>query len=171
MTKVVNRTAIATGAVIMMLCAFLPVVSAVFQSLPEAVLGGCTIMMFGNIIVSGFQMVARAGFSQRNILIAALSLSIGIGFTQVSDIFVIFPELVRSVFADNCVAGVFLVAVIANLVLPKNIAIDGAQIEGETRQSELDSEKSGEGEEAAFEPLSADAAFVENEKTSSHPAS
>lgn len=171
MTKVVNRKAIATGAVIMMLCAFLPVVSAVFQSLPEAVLGGCTIMMFGNIIVSGFQMVARAGFSQRNILIAALSLSIGIGFTQVSDIFVIFPELVRSVFADNCVAGVFLVAVIANLVLPKNIAIDGAQIEGETRQSELDSEKSGEGEEAAFEPLSADAAFVENEKTNSHSAS
>ena len=82
MTKVVNRRAIATGAVIMVLAAFLPVISVVFSSLPEAVLGGCTIMMFGNIIVSGFQMIARAGFSQRNITIAALSLAVGIGFTQ-----------------------------------------------------------------------------------------
>ena len=120
MTKVVNRKAIATGAVIMILAAFLPVISVVFSSLPEAVLGGCTIMMFGNIIVSGFQMIARAGFSQRNITIAALSLAVGIGFTQVGDLFAIFPELVQSVFAQNCVAVVFLVAIVANLVLPKD---------------------------------------------------
>ena len=96
MTKVVNRKAIATGAVIMILAAFLPVISVIFASLPEAVLGGCTIMMFGNIIVSGFQMIARAGFSQRNILIAALSLAVGIGFTQVSALFANFPELIQS---------------------------------------------------------------------------
>ena len=119
MTKVVNRKAIATGAVIMVLAAFLPVISAVFSSLPEAVLGGCTIMMFGNIIVSGFQMIARAGFTQRNITIAALLLAVGIGFTQVSALFGNFPELVQSVFAQNCVAVVFLVAVVANLALPK----------------------------------------------------
>lgn len=130
MTKVVNRRAIATGAIIMILAAFLPVISVVFSSLPDAVLGGCTIMMFGNIIVSGFQMIARAGFTQRNILIAALSLSIGIGFTQVSEIFVLLPEMLQNVFADNCVAVVFLVAVIANLVLPKNISVDGAEAEG-----------------------------------------
>ena len=63
-----------------------------FDSLPQAVLGGCTIMMFGNIILSGFQMISEAGYTQRNITIAALSLTIGIGFTQVSDIFVNFPE-------------------------------------------------------------------------------
>ena len=120
MTKVVNRRAIATGAVIMVLAAFLPVISVVFSSLPEAVLGGCTIMMFGNIIVSGFQMIARAGFTQRNITIAALSLAVGIGFTQASALFAVFPEIVQSVFAQNCVAVVFLVAVVANLVLPRD---------------------------------------------------
>ena len=119
MTKVVNRKAIATGAVIMVLAAFLPVHQCRVLSLPEAVLGGCTIMMFGNIIVSGFQMIARAGFTQRNITIAALSLAVGIGFTQVSALFGNFPELVQSVFAQNCVAVVFLVAVVANLALPK----------------------------------------------------
>lgn len=141
MTKVVNRRAIATGAGIMILAAFLPIISVLFSSLPEAVLGGCTIMMFGNIIVSGFQMIARAGFSQRNILIVALSLSIGIGFTQVSDIFVLFPDLIKSVFADNCVAVVFLVAVVANLLLPEKVFIDGAEVAGAAAQAHADVEK------------------------------
>ncbi len=135
MTKVVNRRAIATGAVIMILAAFLPVISAVFSSLPEAVLGGCTIMMFGNIILSGFQMIARAGFTQRNILIAALSLAVGIGFTQVADIFVNFPELFQNVFAQNCVAVVFLVAVVANLVLPKEKRVEGVLIDDAVGES------------------------------------
>lgn len=135
MTKVVNRKAIATGAVIMILAAFCPIISAVFSSLPEPVLGGCTIMMFGNIIVAGFQMIASAGFSQRNIVIAALSLAIGIGFTQVGELFVAFPELVQSVFAQNCVAVVFVVAVVANLVLPKNMEVKGAVEVAEAAQS------------------------------------
>lgn len=123
MTKVVNRKAIATGACIMILAAFCPIISALFSSLPESVLGGCTIMMFGNIIVAGFQMIASAGFSQRNIVIAALSLAIGVGFTQVAEIFSCFPELVQSVFAQNCVAVVFLVAVVSNLVLPRDMEV------------------------------------------------
>ena len=65
--------------------------------------------------------VAKCGFSQRNITIAALSLSIGLGFTQVPEIFAIFPQMVQNVFAENCVAVVFLVAVILNLVLPENM--------------------------------------------------
>ena len=51
--------------------------------------------------------------------IAALSLSIGLGFTQVPDMFLIFPDMVRTIFAENCVAVVFLVAIILNLVMPK----------------------------------------------------
>ena len=52
--------------------------------------------------------------------IAALSLSIGLGFTQVPDMFNIFPDIVRTIFAENCVAVVFLSAIIMNLVLPKD---------------------------------------------------
>ena len=92
MTKVVNRFAIATGAVIMILAGFFPFFGAILATLPEAVLGGCTIMMFGTIVVSGLQTTSCCGFSQRNITIAALSLSIGIGFTQVPEIFSIFPS-------------------------------------------------------------------------------
>ena len=119
MTKVINRFTIATGAGIMILAGLFPIFGALLNTLPEAVLGGCTIIMFGNIVISGLQMISKCGFSQRNITIAALSLSVGIGFTQVPEIFSIFPDVVQNVFADNCVATVFLIAIIANLVLPK----------------------------------------------------
>ena len=120
MTKVINRYTIATGAGILILAGIFPAVGAVLATLPEAVLGGCTIMMFGNIVISGLQMIGNCGFTQRNITIAALSLSIGLGFTQVPDMFVIFPDLIRTIFAENCVAVVFLAAIILNLVMPKD---------------------------------------------------
>ena len=126
MTKVVNRFTIMTGALCMILAGLLPPVGNFFASLPESVLGGCTIMMFGTILTSGMQMVAKAGFTQRNVTIAALSLSIGIGFTTASEIglWEIFPEMVQSVFAANVVAVVFVSSIILNLVLPENMEIE-----------------------------------------------
>ncbi len=131
MTRVVNRFTIMTGAACMIVAGILPPVGNFFASLPESVLGGCTIMMFGTILTSGMQMVAKAGFNQRNITIAALSLSIGIGFTTASEIGVwdIFPQIVRSVFAENVVAVVFVSAIILNLLLPKNMEIEAKKDE------------------------------------------
>ncbi len=119
MTKVVNKKAIGCGAAIMILAGLFPGLGVILASLPDAVLGGCTLMMFGSIVVSGVRMLGECGFSQRNMSIAALSLSIGLGFTQTPQIFRIFPDLIRSVFAENCVAVVFLVALVLNLVFPK----------------------------------------------------
>lgn len=121
MTKVVNRFTIGTGAVIMILAGIFPIFGAVLATLPNAVLGGCTIMMFGTIVVSGLQMVSKCRFSHRNITIAALSLSVGIGFTQVPEVFAVFPKIVQTVFAENCVAVVFVVALLMNLILPKEM--------------------------------------------------
>ena len=118
MTKVINRYTIATGAGILILAGIFPAVGAILATLPEAVLGGCTIMMFGNIVISGLQMLASCGFTQRNITIAALSLSIGLGFTQVPEIFSVFPDIIRTIFAENCVAVVFVVSILLNLVMP-----------------------------------------------------
>lgn len=125
MTKVVNRFTIMTGAACMILASLLPPVGNFFASLPESVLGGCTIMMFGSIVVSGMRMIADCGFSQRNITIASLSLAVGIGFTATTeaDIWNIFPETIKSVFASNVVAVVFVVSIILSLVLPKNMDI------------------------------------------------
>ena len=77
--------------------------------------------MFGTIVISGLQMISNCGYSQRNITIVALSLSIGLGFTQIPELFQYFPEMFRNVFAENCVAVVFVVSIILNLVLPKDM--------------------------------------------------
>lgn len=119
MTKVVNRFAIMTGAVIMIMAGLFPALGVLLASLPEAVLGGCTLMMFGSIVVSGVQMIANCGYNSRNVTIASLALSIGIGFTQTPAIFKIFPDLIKNVFAENCVAVVFIVAMVLNIILPK----------------------------------------------------
>ena len=119
MTKVVNRFAIATGAIIMIIAGLFPAVGVILTTIPQAVLGGCTIMMFGSILFAGFNMLSKCGFGSRNMVIVSLSLSIGLGFTQATGIFDIFPEIIKTVFADNCVAVVFLLAVLLNLILPK----------------------------------------------------
>lgn len=125
MTGVVNRFTIMTGAACMILAGLLPPIGNFFASLPESVLGGCTLMMFGTILVSGIQMISKAGFSQRNVTIVALSLAIGIGFTSASEtqIWSIFPQVIQDVFAANCVAVVFVMSIVLSLVLPKNMEV------------------------------------------------
>ena len=120
MSGVVNRFAIATGACIMILGGISPSVGWVMTTIPQSVLGGCTIIMFGSIMFAGFGMLAKCGFNNRNMIIVALSLSVGIGFTQAPKMFAIFPQIIQSVFAENCVALVFLIAVVLDLVLPKS---------------------------------------------------
>lgn len=129
MTKVVNRFTIAMGAGCMILAGLLPPIGNFFSSLPESVLGGCTIMMFGNIMVSGIQMISKAGFNQRNVTIVALSLAVGLGFTTATeiDIWRIFPQVIRDIFAGNCVAVVFIVSIILSLALPDNMEIEQAE--------------------------------------------
>ena len=107
MTGVVNRFTLMTGAVCMMLAGLLPPVGNFFASLPESVLGGCTLMMFGTIMVSGIQM------------------AVGIGFTSASemDIWRIFPQVIQDVFSANCVAVVFVMSILLSALLPKDMEI------------------------------------------------
>ena len=79
MSKVVNRFTIGIGAIIMIIGGVFPVIGYALTTIPQAVLGGCTIMMFGSILYAGFGMMARSGFSQRNMIILSLSLSVGLG--------------------------------------------------------------------------------------------
>ena len=125
MTKVVNRFTIMTGAMCMILGGLVPVIGNFFASLPQAVLGGCTIMMFGQILLSGMQMIANCGFNQRNMTIASLSLAVGVGFTASTEVAIwkIFPRLIQDVFGANVVAVVFVVAMILSYVLPEDMEI------------------------------------------------
>ena len=135
MTRVVNRFTIMTGAACMILASMFHPIGAFFASLPAPVLGGCTVMMFGAIMVSGIQMMAAAGLNQRNVTIAAISLSFGIGATQASEagIWQAMPQLVQDVFGANCVAVVFVISVLLSALLPKDMEISAM---GEVEENE-----------------------------------
>ena len=77
----------------------------------------------GQIVVSGCHMISDAGFTVRNKLIASLSLAIGIGFTTSTEagIWVSFPPIVQSIFAQNVVAVIFVMSFLLNLVLPADM--------------------------------------------------
>ena len=81
MTGVVNRNVARIGALIMILCGLFPPVGRFVRTIPTPVIGGVLLMVLGQILVSGFQMIAEAGFTPRNKLIVSLSLAMGIGFT------------------------------------------------------------------------------------------
>ena len=121
LTHVANRRAIAAGACILVAAGFVPAIGAFFASVPASVLGGCTIMMFGSIMMSGIRMIADEGFSQRNLTIAGVSLALGIGFTQVDGFSTYMPAMIQTLFGGNSVALVFLTAFVLNILLPGRV--------------------------------------------------
>ncbi len=120
MTKVINRFTILMGALVLILASLFPPLGAFFNSLPQAVLGGCTVMMFGSIMYEGIKMLKECEFDDRTMIIVSLAFCIGVGLTQTSgNFFAAFPPAVGEVFNGNAVAGVFVVALFLSLVLPK----------------------------------------------------
>ena len=120
MTKVINRFTILVGALILILASLFPPLGAFFNSLPQAVLGGCTVMMFGSIMYEGIKMLKENEFDERTMIIVSLAFCIGVGLTQTSgNFFAAFPPVVGDIFNGNAVAGVFVVSLLLSLVLPK----------------------------------------------------
>lgn len=120
MTGVINRFTILMGALIMILASLFPPLGAFFNSLPQAVLGGCTVMMFGSIMYEGVKMLKECTFDDRTMIIVSLSFCIGVGLTQTSgNFFAAFPQAVGDIFNGNAVAGVFVVSLLLSLILPK----------------------------------------------------
>lgn len=122
MTHVVNRYCIMFGALAMILGGLFPPVGAFFTTLPDCVLGGCTVIMFGSIMMSGVKMLQEAGMNNRSTLIAAASICLGVGVTEVDGFFDNLPAVFGDIFAGNMVAGVFVVGLIMELCLPKDPA-------------------------------------------------
>lgn len=120
MTGVINRFTILMGALILILASLFPPLGAFFNSLPQAVLGGCTVMMFGSILYEGIKMLKECEFNDRTMIIVSLSFCIGVGLTQTSgNFFAAFPQAVGDIFNGNAVAGVFVVSLLLSLFLPK----------------------------------------------------
>ena len=123
MTKVVNRHVARLGGILMIIAGLFSPVGRFFATVPKPVIGGILLIVLGQILVSGVEMIAEAGFTPRNKLITAISLSIAIGFTASTEagIWNSFPLAIQSIFSQNVVAVIFAIALVMNLILPRDL--------------------------------------------------
>lgn len=119
-TKVVNRFCIMTGAVFLVLCGFIPKLSAIFSVMPQSVLGGAAVIMFAMILVSGMTSLQREKLDGRNGMIVAMALGLGVGIGMVPESLAQMPEWVNQIFAQNGIIMTFVIATVLNLILPKD---------------------------------------------------
>ncbi|ENM5924912.1 uracil-xanthine permease [Vibrio mimicus] len=102
----------------LVLLGLFPGVASFVQLIPEPVLGGATIVMFGTIAAAGVRIISRVDLDRRAILIMALSFSMGLGIAQKPEILQFMPEFIKNLFSSGVAAG-GITAIVLNLLLPE----------------------------------------------------
>ena len=106
-------------AALLVILGFLPVVAGVIQAVPQAVLGGAVMVMFGAVAASGINILSGVNLDRRALLIIAISLGLGLGVAQVPDILAHMPELFRNIFSSGVATG-GIAALLLNIILPES---------------------------------------------------
>lgn len=95
-----------------------PVVAGVLQAVPEPVLGGAAMVMFGAVAASGINILAGVQLDRRALLIIAVSLALGLGVSQVPDILNSLPHALKNVLESGVATG-GICALVMNWFLPE----------------------------------------------------
>ena len=119
MTKVVNRFALAIGAIFLIFCGLFPKLAALISIMPQSVLGGAAVMMFASIVVSGIQLITKEALTARNITIVSVALGLGFGLGANTAILSALPTNFQLVFGGSGIVPAAIIAIILNIVIPK----------------------------------------------------
>lgn len=119
MTKIVNRFALSMGAIFLILCGLCPKLAAIVNIMPQSVLGGAAVMMFASIVVSGISLITKNGVSTRTTTIVSIALGVGYGIGSTSDVLSYLPNFVSLIFGGSGIVPTAIVAIILNILLPK----------------------------------------------------
>ena len=119
--KVINRAVFALAAGILLVAGLVPKFASLLTTIPQCVIGGATISVFATITMTGIRMISSAGLTPRNVSIVGIAVALGVGVTQVSGSLAGegFPAWVNTVFGSSSVVVATIVAIVLNLVLPK----------------------------------------------------
>ena len=120
--RVVNRTVFALAGGFLLLAGVSPKFAAVLTTIPQCVLGGATITVFSTIAMTGMKLIASQSLTARNTTIVGLSAALGVGISQASAALSQFPESFTMIFGKSPVVIATLMAVLLNLILPKEEA-------------------------------------------------
>lgn len=118
-TKVVNRCVLGLSAIILLAAGLIPKFSALLTTIPQCVLGGATISVFASIAMTGMKLVTSENMNYRNTSIVGLAAALGMGVSQATASLSSFPAWVTTIFGKSPVVIATIVAVVLNIVLPK----------------------------------------------------
>lgn len=117
--RVVNRTVFAITGAFLLLAGISPKFAAILTTIPQCVLGGATVTVFSTIAMTGMKLIASEKLNARNTTIVGLSAALGVGISQSSAALSQFPEEVAMIFGKSPVVIATIMAVLLNLVLPR----------------------------------------------------
>ncbi|MDF3384134.1 MULTISPECIES: nucleobase:cation symporter-2 family protein [Sulfitobacter] len=121
MTGVMSRHVVTVGALFLILCGLVPKVGAVIRTIPIEVLGGGVIVMFGMVVAAGISMLSDVNWNRRNMVIFAISLSIGLGLQLDPKAVQYLPDTLRVLMTSGLLPAA-LIAIVLNLVLPEQLS-------------------------------------------------
>ena len=119
--RVINRAVFTLAAGILLVAGLVPKFASVLTTIPQCVIGGATISVFATITMTGIRMITEGGFTPRKSSVVGLSVALGVGITQVSGCLAGegFPSWVSTVFGSSSVVVATIMAILLNLILPK----------------------------------------------------
>ena len=120
MTGIMSRHVVTIAGLIMVVCGLIPKIGAIIASMPLPVLGGGVIVMFGMVASAGMNMLTEVNMNRRNMVIIAVSLSVGLGLNLVPSAVQYLPGIIKTL-ATSAVAPTAIIAVLLNLILPEEI--------------------------------------------------
>jgi len=121
MTGVMSRRVVTYGAVFLIVCGLIPKFGAIISTVPIEVLGGGVIVMFGMVVAAGVSMLADVDWSRRNMVIFAISLSLGLGLQLEPGALQHLPATAKVLLASGLLPAATL-AIVLNLVIPEDVA-------------------------------------------------
>ena len=120
MTGVMSRHVVTCGAIFLVVAGLVPKVGALIAAMPIAVLGGGVIVMFGMVVSAGITMLSEVSWNRRNMLILAISLSIGLGLQAVPEALQHLPATLKILLTSGILPAAIL-AITLNFILPENL--------------------------------------------------
>jgi NCS2 family nucleobase:cation symporter-2 len=120
MTGVMSRSVVTLGALFLVACGLIPKVGAVVAAMPISVLGGGVIVMFGMVVSAGINMLSDVHWNRRNMIILAMSLSVGLGIQAVPKSMQHLPDSLEMLMVSGLLPAA-AISVILNLLIPKDI--------------------------------------------------
>jgi len=119
LTGVGSRFVVAFGGAFLILMALVPKVGAIIALMPNAVLGGVLLFMFGMVASVGVDIIGRNLTSRRDAVILAAALGVGLGIQAAPPgAFDAVAPALRILVTDGIVMGILL-AMVLNLLMPR----------------------------------------------------